>query len=71
MVAPIELASMARRWRGPYHLAFGVDKMRLFRVPYLRSHNEEIVSHLYHSGFQTGVCDMLSVALASIKHHAI
>ncbi|PPQ73896.1 hypothetical protein CVT26_011728 [Gymnopilus dilepis] len=24
------------------------------QVPYLRSHNEEIVSHLYHSGFQTG-----------------
>jgi len=25
------------------------------RLPYQDPHNEEIVSHLYHSGFQTGV----------------
>jgi len=25
------------------------------RLPYQNPHNEEIVSHLYHSGFQTGV----------------
>ena len=37
------------------------------RLPYQNSHNEEIVSHLYHAGFQTGVRGILFVNLTRVE----
>lgn len=39
----------------------------VLRLPYQNSHNEEIVSHLYHAGFQTGVRDILFVNLTRVE----
>jgi len=45
---------------GRFVLRNGNTHHLVSRQPYQSSHNEEIVSHLYHAGFQTGVSSLLN-----------